>query len=113
MDLVQDSNAWNVLIRSLAKRASFDQYQKSFPSLKTIQKDTNLSKPTVLKALAYLEQIGVIKVKRGKKDGVNQVNVYSITTPLIKTIGDLKMEGVVKEIDHPNESISKQTRGLT
>jgi hypothetical protein len=92
INLVEDNNAWVVLTKSLAKRASFDEYQKCFPGLNTICQDTDLSKPTVIKALKYLEKIGVLKVSRNKTDkGGFLPNQYFIETDKIQTIGKLKL----------------------
>jgi hypothetical protein len=87
----------------------------AFPSVATICKKSGLSKPTVLKALEYLEEKKIIKIERRYDPLKNQhkSNVYSIETDLLKTVGNLKSKpteelvggsqrdllGVVNEID--------------
>jgi len=103
IELVKDNHAWIVLTKSLAMRASFDEYQKSFPSIEKICEDANLSKPTVIKALQYLKEIGIIQIKKVQKQGFIQRNEYFILTDKIKTIGKMKINAPVKEID-PRQS---------
>jgi biotin operon repressor len=99
MDLVQDTYAWLVLTKSLARRASFDSNQKSFPSIETIAKDVNISKPTTIKALQYLKEIGIIEIKKVQKQGFIYRNEYFILTDKIKTVGSMKINPPVKEVD--------------
>lgn len=103
IQLVKDNNAFIVLTKSLAYRASFDSDQSSFPSHKKIMEDTGFSKPTVIKALEYLEAIGIIKIKRSTKNRAKQVNQYYIITDLIKTVGKMKL-GVVNKIDQGSKN---------
>jgi hypothetical protein len=64
----------------------------AFPSKKKISQDSGLSGNTIQKALEYLEQKKIIKIERqyDPKTKINKVNIYSIDTDLLKTVGNLK-----------------------
>lgn len=98
LEEVQDIHAFTVLVKSLAKRASFDNYKKSFPSLEVICDDTKLSKPTVIKAIKYLQDLGLVKVKKITVSGFIKKNQYYITTEKIKSIGNLKLDSPVNDV---------------
>ncbi|WP_068783227.1 helix-turn-helix domain-containing protein [Paenibacillus phocaensis] len=51
----------------------------SFPSLRTIEKKTGISRPKVIKTLDELEALGLIEKK--KRAGGAKSNVYKIITP--------------------------------
>lgn len=95
LELVTDNNAFIVLVKSIAKRASFDKNQKCFPGTATMCKDTGLSRSTVIRARQWLADNKIISIKKKglTKDGQYEVNEYLIETDLIKVIGSLKSKG--------------------
>jgi len=101
LTLVEDNNAFIVLIKSIAKRASYDNNQSCFPSLNTMALDSGFSKPTVIKACKYLKDIGIITIQKRCNDNSkeNYSNFYCIDTDLIKVVGGLKAEIGVNDID--------------
>jgi DNA-binding transcriptional regulator YhcF (GntR family) len=102
LELVTDNNAFIVLVKSISKRASF-QNNSCFPSLATMEKDTGLSKNTVIKACKWLRENGIIQiVKRQTKKGDNASNYYFIETDLIKVVGKLKTEIPVQNMNNPS-----------
>lgn len=54
---------------------------RSFPSLKTLQEKTGLSKPSVIKHLRVLEEHGYISRDSGKTDG--RVNKYTLREKVV------------------------------
>lgn len=75
----------------------------AFPSLNNIAKNCGISRPTVIKTLNELENVGLLKkVKRWTKETGNQSNVYTVINPVVKEIGkgskDI-LQGVVKDLD--------------
>jgi len=101
LEKVTDNIAFIVLVKSIAKRASFDSKQSCFPGTAKMMKDTGLSRSSVIRGREWLAQAGIIKiVKKGKtKDGQYQVNEYSIKTNLIKVVGDLQSSSEEKEAE--------------
>lgn len=69
-----------------------------YPSLKTICDDLKISKSTVLRAIKELEEIEMIAVRRGKKNGtnVNSVNTYVPLSVMVEIDID-KMDQTQKE----------------
>lgn len=98
-DLVKDSNAFYVLMASITKRAS-NLDKSCFPSIKTMANDTGFSENTVVKALKYLKEIGIIKVEaRFTENGRQTSNWYVINTDLIMVAGALKTEIESSKVD--------------
>ena len=53
--------------------------RQCYPSTRTISGLLNLSRPTVLKAICKLEEVGLIKVERRRgKGGKREVNLYTL-----------------------------------
>jgi hypothetical protein len=113
---VTDNNALAVLIRSIAMRANNNQ--TCFPSLNKICQDTNLSKPTVIKALNYLVEKGVIEKKNIHRENAGYSNnIYTICTEEIKIVKGVKLgkkevksgkeflPPLVNSVDHPSKPI--------
>jgi hypothetical protein len=110
-DKIKDPYTFFVLTGSIAKRASFDNKQGCFPSIQTICEDTGFSKNRVLKSLRDLESLGLLVIEKTKSSKNEfQSNQYSLTTDLIKVVGDLKIQsGVVHQMNNgssPNEQPS-------
>jgi hypothetical protein len=88
---VTDNNAWVVLTKSIAMRASNEQ--TCFPSISKICEDTGLCKNSVLKALKYLVENKIIsKHKKLNKNGGFGSNFYTICTEEIKVVRGVKMD---------------------
>lgn len=74
-------------------------YHYSFPSIRTISKDCNISTPTVNKCIKHLEEIGLIKIiKFEEKTTQYTNNVYLIYYPII----------VKNELEEKEEELEKQ-----
>ena len=102
LELVTDNNAFIVLVKSIAKRASYKD-QSCFPSLATMEKDTGMSRNTVITACKWLKENGLIQViQRQNEKGGNTSNYYVIETDLIKIIGKLKSETPVQNLNPPS-----------
>ena len=102
LELVTDNNAFIVLVKSIAKRASYKD-QSCFPSLATMEKDTGMSRNTVITACKWLKENGLIQViQRQNEKGGNTSNYYVIETDLIKIIGKLKSETLVQNLNPPS-----------
>lgn len=50
----------------------FKGKQYCYPSLRTIQTEARISRPTVVKALRKLQELGYLKINKGRKDGRNE-----------------------------------------
>jgi len=113
LTLVEDNNAFIVLIKSIAKRASYDNNQSCFPSLNTMALDSGFSKPTVIKACKYLKDIGIITIQKrcNKNNKENYSNFYCIDTDLIKVVGGLKAEIGVNDIDRGSKGDLLPSKG--
>jgi hypothetical protein len=113
LTLVEDNNAFIVLIKSIAKRASYDNNQSCFPSLNTMALDSGFSKPTVIKACKYLKDIGIITIQKrcNKNSKENYSNFYCIDTDLIKVVGGLKAEIAVNDIDKGSKGDLPPSKG--
>ena len=102
LDLVTDNNAFIVLVKSIAKRASYSD-QSCFPSIATMEKDTGFSKNTVINGCKWLRENGIIQViKRKNEKGGDTSNFYVVDTDLIKIIGKLKTETPVQNLNTPS-----------
>ena len=112
---VTDNHAFIVLIRSIAMRANNNQ--TCFPSINKICEDTDLSKPTVIKALNYLVEKQVINRKKiVRKDGGFSSSFYTICTENIKVAKAVKLQDhedeiAVKEIYPLVKEIDKGSQG--
>lgn len=99
---VTDNNAFIVLIKSLAKRASNEQ--SCFPSLSTIAEDTGLAKSTVQKAIDFLVKKRVIlRQKIKNRDGSWSCNHYKICTNDLKVVKNTKKPYTVDIIEEQGD----------
>ena len=65
-------------------RHSDNNTQQCFPSIKLIAEENGISRDTVMRAIKKLEEWGIIKIKKSKKeDGTQANNVYTLTSKKI------------------------------
>lgn len=58
--------------------ASYDD-KTAYPSFNKIAERSGVSRASVIRATARLEELGLLRVKRDTHDGVHSVNVYTVT----------------------------------
>ena len=79
---------------------------KAFPSQKTIAKTLNISVPTLIKYNRILEENGLIKIERRKREGKTNI-VYLLK--LFKEGSKTSLEGGLKEINTKENNIKENT----
>lgn len=77
----------------LANHASGDQHD-CYPSISTLCKETAMSKSSVLRAIAALEEQGYLTIRRRQLDGVNLPNIYTLNLKVVVSDGN---NGVVSK----------------
>jgi DNA-binding PadR family transcriptional regulator len=91
--------------------------RRCYPSTRTIARLVHLSQPTVLKALATLEEVGLIKVERPpSKHDRRRVNIYTLSAPggdqpaLAPVLNDVEhgAKGALAELDSINKTQKNQ-----
>ena len=90
-----------VMVYLVLKLHENQNTRECFPSLRTICQLSKLSRPTVLKAIRTLEEVGLIEVERRcTKNGRRQVNHYTL---LPVGEGQSPLPPLVNDVDHPGK----------